>query len=150
MWFKIRCEGVELWWWVITDAAFPGSLRSCCEAYENLFDSCFAAFRTNPRLPGWRFYPLRWALITIPTSLRISRKDVCSWLQCWSREIGFFFDTNLLLLLLPPVSSILCTDVLFFRWSLLSQSRVPSQDTLATSTRDRELRCSARPSARRL
>jgi hypothetical protein len=27
---------------------------------------------------------------------------------------------------------------------------VPSQDTLATSTRDRELRCSARRSARRL
>ncbi len=110
---------------------------------------CFTAFRTDSRLPGWRFYPLRWALITIPTSLRISRKHVCSWLQCCSREIGFFFDTNLLLLL-PPVSSILCTDVLFFRWCLLSQSRVPSQDTLATSTRDRELRCSARRSARRL
>jgi hypothetical protein len=29
---KISCEGVELWWWMIADAAFRGSLRSCREA----------------------------------------------------------------------------------------------------------------------
>jgi hypothetical protein len=47
IWVKISCEGVELWWWMIADAAFRGSLRSCCEASENLFDSCFTAFPTD-------------------------------------------------------------------------------------------------------